>query len=408
MVLGLTIASLVLSASAADAGRGRIAVSAQADVRVWIEGGDVFADYADVAIWVRPERDCYTTLFMVDTDGYMHVLYPSSSYDDTWLYGGRSYCYRACDLGLDRLDGSGIAYVFAVGSPAPFDYSVYDAGVFVGGFGFRVYGDPFVACRDFYMTLLPASCRWDYVGVSYARFYVRHWARYPSYLCYAGPGIHVRVGDGCRSCGDVYVSYRNSCSRPWDAYQPVPKFKTTHAGGRVHQDWNDDRGYARESRVERVHRETKVKSFKGEGYEQARGKGESFKSVHRSTEQSVKQVVKPSNRWNESARVAKGQSARVSNKETVRVQSRSTQVVKSPTKVKVTRERARVVSTSREIARSAGLDKSRSVSAPVVAHDARGRNDSKQIAYKASSKKSSSLAPQAREKGAAKKVRQAE
>jgi hypothetical protein len=92
-----------------------------------------------------------------------------------------------------------------------------------------VYGDPFVACRDFYLTLLPASCRWDYVGVSYARFYVRRGERYPSYLCYAGPGVHVFAGGGCRACADVYVSYRTSCARPWDAFRPAPRFKSVYA-----------------------------------------------------------------------------------------------------------------------------------------------------------------------------------
>ena len=280
MILGLATASLVATTTVADA--GHYAVAAQANVSVWVEGGDVFDNYADVAVWLRPERDCYTTLFMVDTDGYMHVLYPNSAYDDAWLYGGRSYCYRARDLGLDRLDGAGIAYVFAVGSPVPFDYSVYGAGVFVGNCGFRVYGDPFVACRDFYMTLLPVSCRWDFVGVSYARFYVRHWARYPSYLCYGGPGVHVYVGDGCRACNDAFVSYRASCARPSDSFRPAPRFKQVYAGvGR--SDENADRSPSRVSRVERVGRE----SFKGE-------RGSS------SREFATQQRTKPSGRFQDS------------------------------------------------------------------------------------------------------------
>ncbi len=139
--------------------------------------------------------------------------------------------------------------MFAVGSPVPFDYSSYGAGVFVGGFGFRMYGDPFVACRDFYVSLLPGACRWDYVGVCYARFYVRDWVRYPSYLCYGGPGLHVRVGDGCRPCDDVYVSYRESCARPGDVFQPVPRFKSVYAGDR---DGYQARAEIRTSRVDRV------------------------------------------------------------------------------------------------------------------------------------------------------------
>jgi hypothetical protein len=171
-------------------------VSGYAGVNVWVDGGDVFDGYEDVTVWLRAERDCYTSLLLVDTAGFIHVLNARAAGDEGWVRGGATYCYRACDLGLDRLDGCGIAYVFGIGSPVPFDYSCYGDGVFVGGFGYRITGDPFVACRDFYVSLLPATCRWDFVGVGYARFYVREWVRYPSYLCAGGPGFHVRVGGG--------------------------------------------------------------------------------------------------------------------------------------------------------------------------------------------------------------------
>lgn len=323
-------------------------VSGPASVRVWVDGGDVFPDYSRVTLWVRPERDCYTSLFLVDTAGFIHVLNVGDGYDDGWLYGGRTYGYRACDLGLDRFDGRGIAYVFAVGSPAPFDYSYYGASVYAGNFGFRIVGDPFVGSREFYMSLLPATCRWDYVGVSYTRFYVREWVRYPSYLCAGG---HVRVGDACRYCEPVYASYRCNVAAPYEAIRPVVRYKDQASYNHV------VRAEQRSARYEPITQEP------------ARSKSP----------------------------VVSNGTQRVKNRE-------SAGVAPSTARVK----NARVVSTSREIARSAGLDKSRSVSAPVVAHDARSRNDSKQIAYKASSKKSSSLAPQAREKGAAKKVRQAE
>jgi hypothetical protein len=230
--------------STAQADPPDVIVSGQAGVRVWVDGGDIFPAYNDVSIYLRADRDCYATLLLVDTDGYMHVLYPSSPYDRAWLYGGRTYRYNACDLGLDRLDGVGIAHLYAVGSPVPFDYSYYGASVFVGGFGFRVYGDPYVACRNFYVSLLPVSCRWDFVSVGCARFYVHEWVRYPAYLCSpAMGGVHVRVGDNCRQCASAYESYRCNVADPYDALRPVPaKFKgvyraerTQTAAGRVAQ-----------------------------------------------------------------------------------------------------------------------------------------------------------------------------
>ncbi|HEU4929495.1 MAG TPA: hypothetical protein VFU38_06660 [Candidatus Krumholzibacteria bacterium] len=322
-VLAVSITALAATASVARADSFALSaqvVTSQANVRVWLEGGDVYNDYSDVAIWLRPEHDCYTTLYMVDTDGYMHVLYPSSPYDDTWLYGGRSYCYRGYELGLDRLDGAGIAYVFAVGSPVPFDYSSYGASVFVGGFGFRIYGDPFIASRDFYMTLLPVSCRWDYVGVSYARFYVRHWARYPSYLCHGGPVVHVSWNDGCHQCNAIYTSYRSSCARPWDVIRPAARFKSYEHGDR-YSSWSND-GRVRVAGIERAQgssfkskatksvvrsNETKVRS---NGAKSAMRSHET-KSVVRSNQArgfSAKQMGKPAVRSNETVRAQQGRS----------------------------------------------------------------------------------------------------
>lgn len=215
-------------------------VSGPVAVRVWVEGGDVFPDYNHVTFWLRADRDCYTSLFLVDTAGFIHVLNAGDRYDNGWLYGGQNYGYRACDLGLDRLDGRGIAYVFAVGSPVPFDYSYYGDGVCVNGFGFRVAGDPFVACREFYTSLLPATCRWDYVGVGFTRFYVREWVRYPSYLCTGGPAFHVRFGDECRDCADVYATYRCNVAAPYQAMRPSVRFKAQYAGT-THVVRSDDR-----------------------------------------------------------------------------------------------------------------------------------------------------------------------
>jgi hypothetical protein len=222
-MMGAAIATAMALPAKSEATRyvAHATVTAPVAVRVWVEGGDVFPDYNHVTLWLRADRDCYSSLFLVDTAGFIHVL----NARDSWLYGGRTYGYRACDLGFDRLDGRGIAYVFAVGSPVPFDYSSYGNGVCADGFGYRVVGDPFFACREFYMSALPATCQWDCVGVSFTRFYVREWVRYPSYLCAGGP-YHVRVGDNCRDCAAVYESYRCNVAAPYAAMGPAVRYKS--------------------------------------------------------------------------------------------------------------------------------------------------------------------------------------
>jgi hypothetical protein len=230
LMMGATVATAMALPVKSEATRyvAHATVTTPAALRVWVDGGDMFPDYSHVTLWLRADRDCYSSLFLVDTAGFIHVL----NARDGWLYGGRTYGYRACDLGLDRLDGRGIAYVFAVGSPVPFDYSSYGDGVCGNGFGYRVVGDPFVASREFYMSTLPANSRWDCVGVSFTRFYVRDWVRYPSYLCAGGPAYHVRLGDTCRDCADVYATYRCNAAAPYAAMRPSVRYKSAYAAPR--------------------------------------------------------------------------------------------------------------------------------------------------------------------------------
>lgn len=221
-VLGVIGAAFATTASATS----RVVVTGSADIRVWVDDTwDVYPSYDDVVISVNASRDCYATVFVVDTDGFVHIVRPLSPWQDAWIRGGRTYRFRGAQLGLAGLGGRGIAYVFAVSSPTPFDYSPYGETIFAGRFGLRIYGDPFIACRDIYLSLLPTSCRFDYVGVSYARFYIREWVRYPGYLCRGHGGVHVHVGDYCRHCAHIYDGYRVHAADPYPVINPRSQYK---------------------------------------------------------------------------------------------------------------------------------------------------------------------------------------
>lgn len=338
-MMGATVATAMALPAKSEATRyvAHATVPAPVAVRVWVDGGDMFPDYSHVTLWLRADRDCYSSLFLVDTAGFIHVL----NARDGWLYGGRNYGFRACDLGLDRLDGRGIAYVFAAGSPVPFDYSSYGDAVCGNGFGYRVVGDPFVASREFYMSILPATCRWDCVGVSFTRFYVREWVRYPSYLCAAGPAYHVRLGDTCRDCADVHATYRCNTAAPYEAMRPSVRYKSAYAAPR---------------------------------------------HVVRNDQSQVRDAYAP---------VAPGQ-ARIFDP----AMARETRRIKS-------HDMARVVSTSREIAQAPQFQGERRAYAPVVGHSNVRGAQPEIVAYRGRGE-SRDVITSTREKGAHKKVREAE
>jgi hypothetical protein len=215
------------------------------------------------------------------------------------------------------------------------------------------------------------SCRWDYVGVSCARFYVREWVRYPSYLCTPGFGLHVRVGDRCRECEHVYASYRCNAASPYAVLRPAPRFKTVHA--------SDGRAVAA-GRVESVRVKSSARYAAAERGQARDGRDDA---------------------------VARGRDGGAKNAQKIAPRSREVRTevrTRSP-------ERVKVVSTSRsdKAARAAvrvAPERSSKVSAP-----ARSERDTRVVRVKATSAvktKSKTAGREAsRQKGAGKRERQA-
>lgn len=255
LVLVIAFAAVLSTAAGVKADHSRIFGSSAAEIDVWVdERYDVYPSFDEVVISMRPAYDCYVTMFVVDTEGFVHVVYPFSPRSNAFVSGGTTCSYSATELGLDVLGGSGIAYVFAVGSPHRFDYGRYGDSIWVGHFGYRIYGDPYVACREFYASLLPAYDNWDFVGVNCSRFYIREWARYPHYLCHAHHGVHVRVGSYCDTCSRIYDGYLRHVADPMGAIAPSEAACAHDASARLQPVSVGQReAVRRRARVARVH-----------------------------------------------------------------------------------------------------------------------------------------------------------
>jgi hypothetical protein len=237
-VLMLLAGTMIMSAASfvpaeAEVSVGVAYATRPADIRVWLEadevyhedtyyqnsGYDVFPTVENVVLNVRASRSCYATVYVVDTAGYIHVVYPMSPYDNTYLRGGMVYSFYLSDFNFGGAFDRGVAYAFAVSSPVRFSYGHYGWGVFAGNFGWQIYGDPYLAARSFYLGLVPSSCDSRVIGISHARFYVREYVRYPSYLC---AGWHDYRGSRryCRSGCGVYKQYSVHAKDPYRALHP--------------------------------------------------------------------------------------------------------------------------------------------------------------------------------------------
>ena len=157
-------------------------------VEVWTNRGEDVAERGDrIRVFVRAEHDGFVTVFRVDTDGRVRVLFPREPWEDTFLRGDREYEVEGAG-GRDAFsvdDYPGVGYVFAVVSADPFDYRGIVAGdhwdyrLIADG---RVRGDPYVALTDLAQRIVAEGYEdWDYDLVPY---YVERHYDYPRFACY--------------------------------------------------------------------------------------------------------------------------------------------------------------------------------------------------------------------------------
>lgn len=222
-------------------------------IELWTNRGDgaVYTRGENVQLYFRLDQDAYVTIFRVDTDGRVRVLFPREPWEDNFARGGRDFEVDGRQLGRDAFaidDYPGVGYLFAVAAPDPFIYEQIASGdhwdyrVIADG---RVRGDPYVALTELAQRIVPEGyADWDYDVITYN---VEQHYEYPRFLCY-----------DCHS----YVSYSYwdpyyySCVRfrmyvyddPWyypyryygsgrvvfvRPYRPQPRF--------IFKDWGSDR-----------------------------------------------------------------------------------------------------------------------------------------------------------------------
>ncbi len=185
-----SIVMLSLGLAAADArGPSPIGAPDRPRVQVWTnQGDDPYTAGQGVRVSFQTDRDAYVTLFRVDTDGRVRVLFPRQPWEDNFARGGRVYDVPGygTDGAFDVDDYPGVGYVFGVASADPYDYAAIETAEhwdyrLIADDG-RVRGDPYVALTDLAQRLVPDGYTdWDYDVVPY---YVQQHYQYPRFLCY--------------------------------------------------------------------------------------------------------------------------------------------------------------------------------------------------------------------------------
>ena len=244
-------AILVIAQSAAGSTMGP-----QAYVDVWTNRGEgeIYNRGEAVDIFVESSFDAYVLVYTIDTDGYIHVIFPYDCHDDGFLRGGGAYRIVGGEEDGFYADGSrGVAYVRAVASATPVrrlywpgctGYERYAGDVNWSTFADywgpalpeQIYGDPYLAMQSIDEFICWDSINSGAVSVGHTYYYVMEQVERPAYYVRTGwrwphtwywpcSGIYWNacwnscwdVGfNVCVGLGDCYPRW-NSCNWSWCA-----------------------------------------------------------------------------------------------------------------------------------------------------------------------------------------------
>ncbi len=165
------------------------------DIDVWTgrEEGAVYNAGDPVTIYFNADQDCYVTIYDIDTDGNVRILFPEYP-DDGFIFGGVTY--RLPDYyghkSLYVTGPHGVEYINAVASltPGAFRYQPrmrkYHLGVD------PVSGDPFVAINSINQRIISSD---NISATATTYFFVGNRVWYPRYMCRSCHGGAVMTVD---------------------------------------------------------------------------------------------------------------------------------------------------------------------------------------------------------------------
>lgn len=219
-------ASLQQESVAADAAGDEMRyASREMRVRVWHDKDEdePYERGEPLRLYFRSNMDSYVVLYRIDADGYTEVLWPTSRYDDGFVFGGHTYTIpsRGTEIRLRASNTRGVEYVEAIASQYPFD--LRQLGIDFrfdpqedGRYQHQVAGDPFLAVNDINYAITGLEEEVDWIVTDWAHLYVESQVDYPRYVC---SQCHVDEEESYQpyveSCTSIQINYDWGWHRGW-------------------------------------------------------------------------------------------------------------------------------------------------------------------------------------------------
>jgi hypothetical protein len=222
LLASLPLSSSLSTDSAFDPPARRSVVAAPGRVAVWADRNEPYRRGQGARVYLDAERPAHVTVFRVDTDGRLTVLFPREPWGDTYVRQAREFEVTGGRGGRSFIvdDYPGIGYLFAIASPHPFDFDdiargdYWDYRLIEGG---RIRGDPYVVLTDLAARIAPGG-DYDY---DISPYYVEQRYDYPRFVCY-----------DCHAYAkfDEWDPYRQACARFRVVIYDDPRFYPYRSG----------------------------------------------------------------------------------------------------------------------------------------------------------------------------------
>jgi Domain of unknown function (DUF4384) len=173
-------------------------------IELWTDRGSdaVYQPGNVIQIKTRASDDAYLLVYEIDSEGYVHVLYPYRG-SNGFIEGRSTYRVPPDNSGLELVveKTTGQGYIVAIASREPFDnlpwyLRPYDPQAEGVGYSGRedeedgvtadgqIVGDPFVQMERVRRRVIGSPNDNDAFATAYTTYYVHEQVRYPRYICY--------------------------------------------------------------------------------------------------------------------------------------------------------------------------------------------------------------------------------
>lgn len=211
-------------------GTGEVVRRPRIGIDVWVnrDEGGVYRAGESMRVYFRTTADAYVLVYNIDTEGFIHLVYPYAPSDPPFVEGGRTVAIPARSDPYDLVaDGPpGVEYVVALASPVPFRNLPWFLGDAEDGRdeerqgseeeqGYIV-GDPYVGMARLNERIIPPGHAGD-VGTGETWFYIERRVEYPRYVC-ADCHVHAPFYDPYYSTCSVFDIRVNAA---WIHYAPA-------------------------------------------------------------------------------------------------------------------------------------------------------------------------------------------